>query len=475
MTGHYVLQITPTMLTLLETGTDNLIAEWQIQHLRRYGRGRTKFSFEAGDKCQTGIGVYTFSTTEGDQIFHLVHMYAERLSSLQRKDQKEKRISLPADTFKPLSETRLRAKSEGKLVDSTDDVSVQELTDSLGHISTNIKSVSSTQNPFPSKNRACTLDVIKDHEGGEKTNHLYGSQRPRSNTDISIEKEAVRRILGSQDNNPIGESTESLLQNPANNDYRNGLEATKTQPVDVSHKIRSNNEERPNKEENVGVSCERNSAFNANKLQEEKLSSVTDNAQNELTGIESKTGNDEFQDEEPRDIEMSESEASADTLLIKEPANTDNICGDTQAVDKKGNEPILRTNTIKENINVGESTFDKGEPCQVDGLTNDIKTETENTQASTYENKNELNEEDVKLNSSKRQRSRKLAQRNKSFEFGSMSEKTCDSKKHSGSFSSFDYRKYRENNEPVYKIGKFIFNVCLLMPDRTLCLLSVID
>ncbi|XP_065071169.1 uncharacterized protein LOC135695889 [Rhopilema esculentum] len=452
MTGHYMLQITPTMLTLLETGTDNLIAEWQIQHLRRYGRGRTKFSFEAGDKCQTGIGVYTFSTMEGDQIFHLVHMYAERLSSLQRKDQKEKRISLPADTFKPLSETRLRAKSEGKLVDSTDDVSVQVLTDSLGHISTNIKSASSTQNPFPSKNRACTLDVIKDHEGGEKTNHLYGSQRPRSNTDISIEKEAVRRILGSQDNNPIGESTESLLQNPANYDYRNGLEATKSQPVDVGHKIRLDNEERPNKEENIDVSCERNSEFNENKFQEEKLSTVTDYAQNELTGIESKTGKDEFQDEEPRNIEMTESKAPADTLLNKEQANIDNINGDTQAFDKNENEPIFHTNTEIENISVDELTFDKGVPYQVDGPSSDIKTDTENTQASTYEKKSELNEEDARLRSSKRQRSRKLAQRNKSFEFGSMSEKTCDSKKHSGSFSSFDYRKYRENNEPVYKI-----------------------
>ncbi|XP_066917390.1 serine-rich adhesin for platelets-like [Clytia hemisphaerica] len=115
MSGTYLLQVNPLNIVLIDVPTQKPVCEWPIQYLRRYGRGRTKFSFEASDKCKFGKGVYTFNTLEGDSIFHLVDMHARGIS--MRNQMLRKRTSMP-EGFKPLGNTSKRLHhSEGKLVD----------------------------------------------------------------------------------------------------------------------------------------------------------------------------------------------------------------------------------------------------------------------------------------------------------------------------------------------------------------------
>lgn len=132
MSGTYLLQINPLNIVLIDVLSQKHICEWPIQYLRRYGRGRTKFSFEASEKCKYGKGVYTFNTLEGDHIFHLVDMHARGIS--MRNQLLRKRTSMP-DGFKPLGNASKRLHhSEGKLIDKfSSDMNPQEirLTDSV--------------------------------------------------------------------------------------------------------------------------------------------------------------------------------------------------------------------------------------------------------------------------------------------------------------------------------------------------------
>ena len=45
---------------------------WPLKYVRRYGRDRKLFSFEAGRRCPRGEGNFTFLTNKAEQIFKLV-------------------------------------------------------------------------------------------------------------------------------------------------------------------------------------------------------------------------------------------------------------------------------------------------------------------------------------------------------------------------------------------------------------------
>ncbi|XP_024414325.2 docking protein 1 isoform X1 [Desmodus rotundus] len=74
--GSYVLRVEAERLTLLTVGTQNQILEpllsWPYTLLRRYGRDKVMFSFEAGRRCPSGPGTFTFQTAQGNDIFQAV-------------------------------------------------------------------------------------------------------------------------------------------------------------------------------------------------------------------------------------------------------------------------------------------------------------------------------------------------------------------------------------------------------------------
>ncbi|XP_051820273.1 docking protein 1 isoform X1 [Antechinus flavipes] len=80
--GHYVLRVEASGLSLLMLGgqgqkKDPLLS-WPYTLLRRYGRDRAMFSFEAGRRCPSGPGTFTFQTSQGNDIFQAVEAAIQR-------------------------------------------------------------------------------------------------------------------------------------------------------------------------------------------------------------------------------------------------------------------------------------------------------------------------------------------------------------------------------------------------------------
>ncbi|NXI60327.1 DOK1 protein, partial [Chloroceryle aenea] len=70
--GTYVLKAERDSLVLKDPRTNEILYVWPYRLLRRYGRDKVMFSFEAGRRCDSGPGNFTFETKQGNEIFHLV-------------------------------------------------------------------------------------------------------------------------------------------------------------------------------------------------------------------------------------------------------------------------------------------------------------------------------------------------------------------------------------------------------------------
>ncbi|NXX80065.1 DOK1 protein, partial [Urocolius indicus] len=70
--GTYVLKAERDSLVLKDPRTNAVLYVWPYRLLRRYGRDKVMFSFEAGRRCDSGPGNFTFETKQGNEIFRLV-------------------------------------------------------------------------------------------------------------------------------------------------------------------------------------------------------------------------------------------------------------------------------------------------------------------------------------------------------------------------------------------------------------------
>ncbi|KAL0977906.1 hypothetical protein UPYG_G00163050 [Umbra pygmaea] len=80
--GECILKVSCDMLWLGEAQKPWLkIISWPLRSLRRYGRGRTWFTFEAGRRCDSGAGLFIFQTLEGELIYRRVN--AEVIATME--------------------------------------------------------------------------------------------------------------------------------------------------------------------------------------------------------------------------------------------------------------------------------------------------------------------------------------------------------------------------------------------------------
>lgn len=91
LAGNYWLKAERDALILMEPKTKRNIQVWPYKLLRRYGRDRVMFSFEAGRRCDSGPGNFTYETKQGNEIFTLVDQAIQSQKALAE----ECRLSCP--------------------------------------------------------------------------------------------------------------------------------------------------------------------------------------------------------------------------------------------------------------------------------------------------------------------------------------------------------------------------------------------
>ncbi|XP_030057839.1 docking protein 2 [Microcaecilia unicolor] len=67
--GPYILKTEAEALQLHEMNSGEICGMWPYIFLRRFGRDKVTFSFEAGRRCASGEGNFEFETRQGNEIF----------------------------------------------------------------------------------------------------------------------------------------------------------------------------------------------------------------------------------------------------------------------------------------------------------------------------------------------------------------------------------------------------------------------
>ncbi|XP_053275225.1 docking protein 1 [Pleuronectes platessa] len=76
--GFAWLQVGQEALQLRETQRKKLVMEWPYELLRRYGKDKLTLTIEAGRRCDSGPGTFTFETPQAENIFFLIQSTINR-------------------------------------------------------------------------------------------------------------------------------------------------------------------------------------------------------------------------------------------------------------------------------------------------------------------------------------------------------------------------------------------------------------
>uniref|UniRef100_A0A452IWW2 Docking protein 2 n=1 Tax=Gopherus agassizii TaxID=38772 RepID=A0A452IWW2_9SAUR len=70
--GSFILRAEDEALELQDLQTGGVLYTWPYKFLRRFGRDKVTFSFEAGRRCTSGEGNFEFETKQGNEIFQVI-------------------------------------------------------------------------------------------------------------------------------------------------------------------------------------------------------------------------------------------------------------------------------------------------------------------------------------------------------------------------------------------------------------------
>ncbi|KAK3540008.1 hypothetical protein QTP70_022800 [Hemibagrus guttatus] len=191
--GHYLLRTDFDSLLLKETKTGEVYFTWPYRFLRRFGRDKTTFSFEAGRRCDSGEGNFEFDTKQGNSIFQSVEaaINLQKAGISQQQSSNGTRETLPmpqppkitpptedgSTVYSMLSETAMKEKARqspphrSRLETPTDK-----------HL-TGVKSLNLDMRPLPRKNqvknfRSCPLANTEDEAYSRVTASLSDKEIP---------------------------------------------------------------------------------------------------------------------------------------------------------------------------------------------------------------------------------------------------------------------------------------------------------
>ncbi|XP_018110541.1 docking protein 2 isoform X2 [Xenopus laevis] len=84
LNGMYTLSAENSCLFLRDRQTGSSLYNWPYPYLRRFGRDKSMFSFEAGRRCNSGEGSFEFETPLGGQIFQAIECAINTRSGKQQ-------------------------------------------------------------------------------------------------------------------------------------------------------------------------------------------------------------------------------------------------------------------------------------------------------------------------------------------------------------------------------------------------------
>ncbi|XP_041065902.1 docking protein 2-like [Carcharodon carcharias] len=105
--GTFLLKVQADCLELKDLKNGDVHHTWPYRFLRRFGRDKMTFSFEAGRRCASGEGNFEFETRQGNEIFHIIEsaikvqkqkseLDNQQSSSLDNETQSSKPLPIPA-------------------------------------------------------------------------------------------------------------------------------------------------------------------------------------------------------------------------------------------------------------------------------------------------------------------------------------------------------------------------------------------
>ncbi|XP_041641969.1 docking protein 3-like [Cheilinus undulatus] len=103
--GSYLLQVGTEALQLRDTQKKTIIREWPYELLRRYGKDKSAFTFEAGRRCDSGPGTFSFETQQAEKIFTLIQLNIKRMTSpvtLGNPNQESEKVIANIQAHSPL-------------------------------------------------------------------------------------------------------------------------------------------------------------------------------------------------------------------------------------------------------------------------------------------------------------------------------------------------------------------------------------
>ncbi|KAE8277245.1 Docking protein 2 Downstream of tyrosine kinase 2 p56(dok-2) [Larimichthys crocea] len=209
--GDGVLRADVDALHLIDK-TGDIVLTWPYRYLRRFGRDKTSFSFEAGRRCDSGEGSFEFDTKQGNFLFQAV----EAAINLQRVPAPHRQTSgggqpgpdTPHDQnqnrMPPLPQPRINIPQSTAAQGADGVYSMTRLEPPVDKALTGVKSLTLDTRgvPVPRKNQvkmisSCPLpqpapdpgpnlrptrtqsDVLPDHHAALKAKHQEGEEERR--------------------------------------------------------------------------------------------------------------------------------------------------------------------------------------------------------------------------------------------------------------------------------------------------------
>ncbi|XP_067656836.1 uncharacterized protein DDB_G0286299-like isoform X2 [Haliotis asinina] len=79
--GPYILAVNIQNIALVDCNTKKAVYQWPFRYIRRFGKTKNNFQFEAGRKCPSGEGEFSLRTDHGIAIFETVTNTTQKIRS----------------------------------------------------------------------------------------------------------------------------------------------------------------------------------------------------------------------------------------------------------------------------------------------------------------------------------------------------------------------------------------------------------